>query len=105
MVVVGSRGLGAFRRLALGSVSSGAAHAHCPIAVIHGGQAKAGEFDAPVLLGIDGSPASGAATGLAFDEASRRGVGSSRFMPGATLAAIWYSTPTGTRTKPRPRNS
>ena len=75
MVVVGSRGLGTFRRLALGSVSSGLLHhAHCPIAVIRGGQAKAGEFEAPVLLGIDGSPASEAATGLAFDEASRRGV-------------------------------
>jgi nucleotide-binding universal stress UspA family protein len=75
MVVVGSRGLGTFRRLALGSVSSGLLHhAHCPVAVIHGGQAKAGEFDAPVVLGIDGSPASEAATAVAFDEASRRGV-------------------------------
>jgi nucleotide-binding universal stress UspA family protein len=75
MVVVGSRGMGAVGRGLLGSVSSGLVHyAHCPVAVVHGDEAQAPDRTSPVLLGIDGSPASEAATALAFDEASRRGV-------------------------------
>jgi nucleotide-binding universal stress UspA family protein len=76
LVVVGNRGLGTFRRLLLGSVSNGLLHhAHCPVAVIHVDEAYSSVPDGPVLLGIDGSPASEAATALAFDEASRRDVG------------------------------
>ena len=76
MIVVGSQGLGAVGRLLLGSVTTGLLHhAHCPVAVIHSNEAEAPDSNAPVLLGIDGSPASEAATALAFDEASRRGVG------------------------------
>ena len=75
MVVVGSRGMGALGRVVLGSVSSGLVHhAHCPVAVVHADEAQAPDRTSPVLLGIDGSPASEAATALAFDEASRRGV-------------------------------
>ena len=75
MLVVGSRGMGALGRLVLGSVSSGLIHhAHCPVAVVHADEAQVSNHTAPVLLGIDGSPASEAATALAFDEASRRGV-------------------------------
>jgi nucleotide-binding universal stress UspA family protein len=75
MVVVGSRGLGALGRLLLGSVTSALLHhAHCPVAVIHSTDDAATDSGAPVLLGIDGSPASEAAIALAFDEASRRGV-------------------------------
>ena len=76
-LVVGSRGLDAFGRQMLGSVSSGLPHhAHCPVAIIHDPHAAQREIrdDAPVLVGIDGSPASEAATALAFDEASRRRV-------------------------------
>lgn len=74
MLVAGSQGLGAMGRLLLGSVTTGLVHyAHCPVAVIHSD--GAGDDSAPVLLGIDGSPASEAATALAFDEAARRGVG------------------------------
>jgi nucleotide-binding universal stress UspA family protein len=75
MVVVGSRGMGALGRGVLGSVSSGLVHyGHCPVAVVHADEAQAPDLTSPVLLGIDGSPASEAATALAFDEASRRGV-------------------------------
>jgi nucleotide-binding universal stress UspA family protein len=75
MVVVGSRGLGAVGRAVLGSTSGGLLrHAHCPVAVIHADEAQAADRTSPVLLGIDGTPASEAATALAFEEASRRKV-------------------------------
>ncbi|ORW31173.1 universal stress protein [Mycobacterium paraense] len=76
VIVAGSQGMGAVGRLLLGSVIAGLVHyAHCPVAVIHSGETAAPGPDVPVLLGVDGSPASEAATALAFDEASRRGVG------------------------------
>jgi nucleotide-binding universal stress UspA family protein len=74
-VVVGSRGQGAFGSL-IGSVSTGLVHhAHCPVAVIHDEDPLMPHpAQAPVLVGIDGSPASELATAIAFDEASRRHV-------------------------------
>lgn len=76
MVAVGSRGMGAVGRAILGSVSSGLIHhAPCPVAVVHANEGQAPDYGSPVLLGIDGSPASESATALAFDEASRRGAG------------------------------
>ncbi|MBX7432155.1 universal stress protein [Mycobacterium sp. Y57] len=73
MVVVGCLGESAVTRAVLGSVSSGLVHhAHCPVAVIHGEVEPSPQ--APVLVGVDGSPASERATAIAFDEASRRGV-------------------------------
>jgi nucleotide-binding universal stress UspA family protein len=77
MIVVGTRGLGEFGWHMLGSVSSGLLHhAQCPVVIIHdpGTVGREIRADAPVLVGIDGSPASEAATALAFDEASRRRV-------------------------------
>ncbi|MEV3901489.1 universal stress protein [Mycobacterium sp. NPDC050551] len=76
MVVVGSRGMGKVGRVLLGSVSSGLVHhAHCPVAVIHDEDPLMPHPDrAPVVVGIDGSPASERATAIAFDEASRRGI-------------------------------
>lgn len=75
MVVAGSEGLGTMGRLLLGSVTTGLVHhAHCPVAVVHQGPDATPDPGAPVLLGIDGSPASEAATALAFGEASRRRV-------------------------------
>jgi nucleotide-binding universal stress UspA family protein len=76
MVVVGCYGRGALGRLILGSVSSGVVrHARCPVAIIRDEDPLMPHpLQAPVLVGIDGSPASDLATAIAFDEASRRGV-------------------------------
>lgn len=76
VVVVGARGLGGIRRMLLGSVSSALVrHAVCPVAVIHDEDPMMPEPGrAPVVVGIDGSPASDVAAAVAFEEASRRGV-------------------------------
>ena len=73
MMVVGCRGEGAFSRVPFGSVSTGLVnYAHCPVAVVPDEVPPSAQ--APVLVGIDGSPASELATEIAFDEAFRRGV-------------------------------
>ncbi len=70
LLVLGSRGLGGFTGLLTGSVSVAlTAHAHCPVAVIRDDPPGEG----PVVLGVDGSPASEAAIGFAFEEAALRG--------------------------------
>jgi nucleotide-binding universal stress UspA family protein len=75
MIVVGSSGKGMLARGVLGSVSSSVVqHANCPVAVVRDEDPLMPDPHAPVLLGIDGSPASERATEIAFDEASRRAV-------------------------------
>ncbi|MGP4057146.1 universal stress protein [Mycobacterium sp. 4D054] len=76
MLVAGCRGKGKWERRLLGSVSTGLVqHAHCPVAVIHDEDPLIPHpAQAPVVVGVDGSPASERATAIAFDEASRRGV-------------------------------
>lgn len=76
LVAVGNEGRGALARAVLGSVTSSLIRrAHCPVAVIRDEEPHMPHpAEAPVLVGIDGSPASELATAIAFDEASRRGV-------------------------------
>ena len=76
MVVVGCRGEGAVSRVLFGSVSTGLVnYAHCPVAVVHDeAPILLGPSQLPVVVGIDGPPASELATAIAFDEASFRGV-------------------------------
>jgi nucleotide-binding universal stress UspA family protein len=75
MIVVGSQGQTALRRLLLGSVTTGLIqHARCPVAIIHQGAPLGRSSKAPVVVGIDGSPTSEPATAIAFEEASWRRV-------------------------------
>jgi nucleotide-binding universal stress UspA family protein len=77
MVVTGAQGSGRWPGRLLGTVSSGLLrYAQCPVAIIKDQDpAMPYPSQAPVLVGIDGSPASELATAVAFDEASRRHVG------------------------------
>ncbi|MET8467465.1 universal stress protein, partial [Micromonospora zamorensis] len=70
LLVLGSRGLGGFGGLLIGSVAvQVSARADCPVLVVKG-EARA---DGPVLVGVDGSDLSAQALGFAFEEASLRG--------------------------------
>jgi nucleotide-binding universal stress UspA family protein len=69
-LVVGSRGLGGLSGMLLGSTSATVAqHAWCPVVVVHG----EGNAVSPVVVGLDGSPASEQALAYAFKAASRAG--------------------------------
>ena len=69
MVVVGSRGLGGFRDLLLGSTGTQVAtHSLCPCVVV---RALPNAGANRIVVGIDASPGSEAALAFAFDEASR----------------------------------
>lgn len=71
LVVVGSRGLGGFTGLLLGSVGTQVAtHATCPAVVV---RHEAPPVNDVVVVGVDGSELSLAALDFAFDIAERRG--------------------------------
>jgi nucleotide-binding universal stress UspA family protein len=70
LVVLGSQGLGGFTGLLVGSTAVAlAAHGKCPVVVVRGTVVAGG----PVVVGVDGSPASEAAIAFAFEAASTRG--------------------------------
>lgn len=71
VLYVGARGLGAVRRLLLGSVSSKvAAHSKCPVVVVRG---NPGDEHGPVVVGMSPEGGSQEAVDYAFEEARRRG--------------------------------
>ncbi len=71
LLVLGSRGLGGFTGLLIGSVAVElVAHGHCPVVVVRGDRPAPG---APVVVGVDGSPVSELAVAHAFDQAAARG--------------------------------
>ncbi|MFI2031267.1 universal stress protein [Streptomyces buecherae] len=70
LVVVGSRGMGGFVGLMVGSTAVHlAAHARCPVLVVR----EDGSGTGPIFLGVDGSAAAARAVGFAFAEAALRG--------------------------------
>ena len=70
LVVLGTRGLGGFAGLVIGSTAVElAAYAHCPVVVARGADPGAG----PVVVGVDGTPVGETAIAFAFAAASARG--------------------------------
>ncbi|PXY36539.1 universal stress protein [Prauserella flavalba] len=76
LVVLGSRGLGGFSGLPIGSVAVAlAAHGECPVIVVRGKRPDdVPPTEGPVVVGIDESEASRLAVEFAFAEAARRRV-------------------------------
>mgnify|MGYP001792195113 CR=1 FL=1 len=95
-VVLGARGMSAARGVFLGSVSvQVAAHARCPVVIVHDSPAQA-VVGAPVVVGVDGSEVSSSAIAYAYEQASSRGVGLTVVhawwldnIEDAAAAAIW----------------
>jgi len=70
MLVLGTRGLGGFAGLLIGSTAVLlAGRAHCPMVVVRGDESAKG----PVVVGVDGTPTSEEAVAFAFAEASVHG--------------------------------
>lgn len=71
LVAMGSRGLGGFSGLLIGSTAVElAGRAECPVVIVRG---EADERTGPVVVGVDGTPVGEAAIAFAFAQASARG--------------------------------
>jgi nucleotide-binding universal stress UspA family protein len=71
LVVVGSRGMGSFVGLMVGSTAVHlAAHGRCPVLVVR----EQGEDTGPIMVGVDESSTGAGAVDFAFAEAALRGV-------------------------------
>lgn len=105
LVVVGAGGAGGLAGVLAGSTAiSLAAYGRCPVAVVRGPVlGELPEEQGPVVVGVDGSPASEAAVGIAFEEASLRGArllavhawsgfeSDSRYLAAGRFAEDWTS--------------
>ncbi|HEX2771765.1 MAG TPA: universal stress protein [Micromonosporaceae bacterium] len=70
LIVLGTRGLGGFGALVIGSTAVQVAeYATCPVLVARGEERTSG----PIVVGVDGSDMSDLAIGFAVEEAARRG--------------------------------
>lgn len=95
LVVVGSRGLGELRDLAMGSVSAHVAtHATCPVVVVPP-RWESGRAPGGIVVGVDGSQLSLEAIEFAFEQAAARQ---------ATLTAVmaWHDPMSTGRKIPLP---
>ncbi|MEU9247369.1 universal stress protein [Streptomyces sp. NPDC048385] len=101
LVVVGSRGMGGFVGLLVGSTAVHlAAHGRCPVLVVR----ETGDDAGPVVLGVDGSATGESAVDFAFAEAAWRGAGLVALhawttwnapLPAPQDAAVPYANPSG----------
>ncbi|GAB3488641.1 universal stress protein [Amycolatopsis cihanbeyliensis] len=75
LVVLGSRGLGGFSGMLVGSTAVAlAAHGHCPVVVVRGRTPDDPPPETgPVVVGVDGSPDGDAAVEFGFEAAASRG--------------------------------
>ena len=74
LLVVGTRGVGGFKGLLLGSVSTQVAgHSRCPVFVVRPAEGEELPYDGPVLVGVDGSTHSRLAVAHGAQEAMHRG--------------------------------
>jgi len=76
LMVLGSRGLGGFTSMLVGSVAVAlSAHGHCPVVVMRSATSDgAPPVDGEIVVGVDGSELSDAALTFAFEAAAARGV-------------------------------
>ncbi|MGI5175820.1 universal stress protein [Dactylosporangium sp. CA-152071] len=76
LVVVGSRGLGGFAALLVGSTGVElAGHAACPVVIVREVDLADGPHAGRVVVGVDGSHGADLALGLAFEQAAFRRAG------------------------------
>jgi len=97
LMVLGSRGLGGFTTLLVGSVAVAlAAHGHCPLVVVRESTVdEPAAVDGPVVVGVDGSELSDAAVTFAFEAAAARGVPvvAVHTWLDVTMAGAWTTLP------------
>lgn len=97
MVVVGSRGLGGFRSLMIGSNSlATASMARCPVVVVHTGRTDESEGEAvenfpDVVAGVAADESSGAVLDFAFETAALRPDARLRLVHGWTMFSSMLS--------------